>query len=223
MRVETIESNPTQSAVRLEVNSRDAPLLLPNMAHIGNLGLLEESLTALFCSQQCPGDVILKLYDLARSMRDAEVPVIGGFQSPMEKECLRLLMRGDQPIVVCPACGIQNMRIPREWCEALNKGRLLVLSPFPPTLRRPTAASAAQRNEFVADLATRVLIGHAAPPQQDGNLRPPPRRIGKPLFTLDSTANANLVDMGAEVVEAEQMLGDRCTTESLTRNHPLRS
>ena len=74
---------------------------------IGNLSILDADLTALFCSGQCPGDVILKMYGLSLAMRDAGVPVIGGFQSPMEKECLRLLLRGDQPIVVCPARGIE--------------------------------------------------------------------------------------------------------------------
>ena len=62
------------------------------------------------------------MYDLSRAMRDAGVPVIGGFQSPMEKECLRILLRGDQPVVVCPARGIENMRIPREWREAAGRG-----------------------------------------------------------------------------------------------------
>ena len=86
--------------------------LLPEVKSKGNLGLLGMPLTALFCSNRCPGDLILKTYDLARAMRDAGVPVIGGFHTPMDRECLRLLMRGTQPVVVCPARGIDNMRIP---------------------------------------------------------------------------------------------------------------
>ena len=78
-----------------------APVSLPQeTAYRGSLRLLEEPLTALFCYVRCPGDLILKTYDLARAMRDAGVPVIGGFQSPMEKECLRLLLRGRQPITL---------------------------------------------------------------------------------------------------------------------------
>ena len=71
--------------------------------------ILDADLITLLCSQGCLGDVIFKMYDFARAMRDADVPVIGGFQSPMEKECLRLLLRGDQLIVVCPARGIKNI------------------------------------------------------------------------------------------------------------------
>ena len=59
---------------------------------IGNPSILHADLTALFCSGRRPGDVILTMDDLARAMRDAGVPVIGGFLSPMEKECLRLLL-----------------------------------------------------------------------------------------------------------------------------------
>ena len=124
--------------------------VLPTIKSKGNLSLLDEPLKALFCSNRCPGDLILKTYDIVRAMRNAGVPIIGGFQTPMEKECLRLLLRGEQPVVVCPARGIDNMRIPRDWRRALENGRLLVLSPFPSTARRPTVELAAQRNEIVA-------------------------------------------------------------------------
>ena len=48
--------------------------LLPAVSSKGNLSLLDEPLTALFCSNRCPGDLILKTYDLARAMRDAASP-----------------------------------------------------------------------------------------------------------------------------------------------------
>ena len=64
---------------------------------IGNLGILENPLLAFFCSSKCPGNVILGVYDLARILRDAGIPIVSGFHSPMEKECLDLLLRGDQP------------------------------------------------------------------------------------------------------------------------------
>ena len=174
--------------------------LLPKVKSKGNLSLLDEPLTALFCSNRCPGDLILKTYDLARALRDAGVPVIGGFQTPMERECLRLLLRGSQPVVVCPARGIDNMRIPREWRPALDEDRLLVLSPFPATVRRPTAELAAQRNNLVADLAQRVFIAHAAPGSKTEAFARKLAESGKPLLTLDSPANANLVEMGAQEV-----------------------
>ena len=183
--------------------------LTPKVKSKGNLSLLDEPLSALFCSNRCPGDLILKTYDLARAMRDAGVPVIGGFQTPMEKECLRLLLRGEQPVVVCPARGIDNMRIPRDWRPALDDGRLLVLSPFPATARRPTEELAAQRNDLVADLAQRVFIAHAAPGSKTEAFARKLIESGKPLLTLDSAANRNLVEIGAEVFDPTRNLTEQ--------------
>ena len=139
-------------------------------------------------------------------MRDAGIPVIGGFQTPMEKECLRLLLRGDQPVVVCPARGIENMRIPRDWRPALDNGRLLVLSPFPAAVRRPTAEIASHRNDLVADLAQQVFIAHAAPGSRTEAFARKLSAAGKPLLTLDSRANENLMTLGAKAVAPDDPL-----------------
>ena len=219
----TARLTPAKEAQGVRVNGRATVALPPETAHLGNLRLLDEPLTALFCSNRCPGDLILKTYDIARAMRDAGVTVIGGFQTPMEKECLRLLLRGEQPVIVCPARGINNMRIPRDWRPALHDGHLLVLSPFPATVRRPTAELAAQRNDLVADLAQRVFIAHAAHGSKTEAFARQIAESGKHLLTLHSPANTNLVEMGADVVEAEQMLGDQYTTERLRRDNSLYS
>ena len=60
----------------------------------GNLEILHKPLVGFFCSVRCPGDIILKTYGLARALRKTDVTIVGGFQSPMEKECLDLLLRG---------------------------------------------------------------------------------------------------------------------------------
>jgi predicted Rossmann fold nucleotide-binding protein DprA/Smf involved in DNA uptake len=60
---------------------------------LGNLELLKLEAIALFCSVKCPGNLILKTYDLARQLRDAGTVVISGFHSPMEKECLWIFFR----------------------------------------------------------------------------------------------------------------------------------
>ena len=125
----------------------------------------------------------------------------------MERECLRLLLRGKQPVVVCPARSIDNMRIPREWRPALDDGRLLILSPFPATARRPTAELAAQRNDLVADLAHRFFIAHAAPGSKTETFARRLAASGKPLLALDSQANLNLMEMGALVVSQEESAG----------------
>ena len=89
-------------------------------------------------------------------------------------------------------------------------------SPFPATARRPMAELAAQRNDLVASLASRVFIAHAAPGSKTEAFARTLAASGKPLLTLDSPSNEKLVAMGAEMVEMEQIPKDRYTTESLT-------
>ena len=168
---------------------------------VGNAAALGNRKLGLFCSVRCPGDLILKTYDLARALRDAGIPVIGGFHSPMEKECLSLLLRGTQPLVICLARSLDGMRIPTEWRTPLARGRLLLLSPFEQGLRRPTAALARTRNEMVAALADDVFIAYAEPGGKTEAFARDVIAWGKPVLTLDSTENVRLIALGAKPVK----------------------
>jgi len=135
----------------------------PQQLHLlGNPGILAEPLTALFCSARCPGDAILRTYDQAAHWRDTSRAVVSGFHSPMEKECLRILLRGRQPIVLCPARGLPSQIAP-EIRSALGAGRLLLVTAFSPRERRITAELAEGRNLLVAALAATVWFAHVAP------------------------------------------------------------
>jgi predicted Rossmann fold nucleotide-binding protein DprA/Smf involved in DNA uptake len=129
---------------------------------VGNLELLSLPKTALFCSARCPGDAILRAYDQAAKWRDADRCVISGFHSPVEKECLRILLRNDAPVILCPARGLPQ-RLPAQQAIAVASGRLLILSCFDENERRVTAELASRRNEFVAALADEVWFAHITP------------------------------------------------------------
>ena len=148
---------------------------------------------------QCPASVILATHDLARLWATNGEAVIGGFHSPVEKECLRLLLRGTGPVVICPARGLEGMRIPAAWREPLGQGRLLLLSPFAGRCKRATADLAAQRNRFVAALADAVFVAHASPGGKTESLCREIVAWGKPLWTAPGPENANLLALGAKV------------------------
>ena len=137
----------------------DTPQRLPAP---GNPELLALPKTALFCSARCPGDAILRAYDQAAQWRDEGRCIISGFHSPVEKDCLRILLRGSQPIILCPARALPK-RVPSEWRKPLTNGRLLVLSRFRPKESRPTTELATRRNELVAAMADEVVIIHVTP------------------------------------------------------------
>lgn len=163
---------------------------------LGNLELLTPGLLALFVSVKCPGNLILQTYDLAGDLRESGITVVGGFHSPMEQECLRILLRGSQPIILCPARNI-GPRLAREFAEPLDKGRILLLSPFEEKNDRPTAEVAFQRNRFVAALADAIFIAYAEP---NGKMERLCRQVlawRKAVLTLDDQANTHLIDLGA--------------------------
>ena len=156
-----------------------------------------------FCSVKCPGNIILKTYDLARSFRDSGTPIISGFHSPIEKDVLGFLLSGSQPLVVCPARSIENMRIPKNWQEAIDNDRLLLLSFFEKKDRRVTAALSEQRNRIVALLAKDVFVAHAAPGSRSETLCRDTIEGGKTIFTINDDANGSLIAMGAELIRVE--------------------
>ena len=145
---------------------------------VGSLAALERPALGLFCSARCPGGAILRALDLAHALRDAGVPVVSGFHSPVERECLRLLLRGSQPVIVCVARDMARMRIPPEWREPLAAGRLLLLSASGSGERRATAREAERRNRFAAALAAVSLVAYAAPGARRRRWRAGSRRAG---------------------------------------------
>ena len=174
----------------------------------GNIALLtdrdtrlNEFLWALFCSSRCPAQIILKAHELAQQFRELGVPTIGGYHSPVEKECLRVLLRGSQPIILCPARSIENIRLSSAWKGALAEGRLLILSIFDSKHRRSTAALASQRNAFVATLADKICIAHASEGSKTLQFAQQISEWGKPLFTFDTPANRPLFQCGAQRIE----------------------
>jgi len=156
----------------------------PALQVIGPVALLARRKTALFCSARTPGDAILRAHDTARRLRDQGITVISGFHSPIEKECLRILLRGKQPIILCPARAIAAMRIPAECRAAFDAGRLLFLSPFIESPKRVTKDSALRRNEVVAALADDVFIAHIAAGGQTNHIAAMLERWGVPSVSL---------------------------------------
>ena len=149
---------------------RLGPDASPRLSLLGNLDLLALPKTGLFCSARCPGSRILTTYDQAARWRDDRRCIISGFHSPVEKECLRILLRGASPIIICPARAIESMRIPVECRAAFDLGRVLFLSPFTKQPTRVTKESAIRRNEVVAALSDEAYIAHIAPGGKTGEI-----------------------------------------------------
>jgi predicted Rossmann fold nucleotide-binding protein DprA/Smf involved in DNA uptake len=176
----------------------------PTLTAIGNLNLLQKpaigsavpEVIALFCSIKCPGDLILKTYDLAQALRDAKIPVISGFHTPIEQDCLKILLRGTQPIIHCPARSLHKMRLSSEQKQAMVENRLLLISPFSTSYPRATAELAEKRNEMIGAIAHSIFIAYAAPNSKTLAFAQSLVEEGKSVVTFASSSNPLLQEQG---------------------------
>jgi hypothetical protein len=175
------------------------PYGTPGMRFLGEKAVLGRPKLALFCSVKCPGKLISDAYDLCQRLREAGITVVGGFHSPMERECMRILLKSPRPVVWCLARGLVK-RSPGELKQAVAEGRLLILSPFADKVRRQTADTSAKRNRVVADLAAAAVVVHAAPGSRTEALCLELLKAGKPVYTFNHPANAGIIQAGAKTV-----------------------
>ena len=174
----------------------------PHLYIVGDAAIVDRPKIALFCSVKCPGKLILETYDLAQRFRNEGVLVISPFHSPMEQECLRILLRSPNPVIWALARGIyrQIPSKPVDCRNAVAEGRLIMVTPFPDTVRHITAETATTRNQLVAKLADAVVIAHAAPGSKMEALCRDILAADKPLYTFDHPANVFLIESGAKSV-----------------------
>lgn len=127
---------------------------------LGNKDLLDLPKTAFLSSRRIPPEQVLKCYDWATNQRDEETCVISGFHSALEKDVLRFLLKGRQPLIVVLARRLYS-HTPGEWSAPLAEGRLLIVSTSPAA--RASVATTRQRNSYILDHADHVVIGSLTP------------------------------------------------------------
>ena len=119
----------------------------------------------------------------------------------MERESLTILLRGAQPVIICPARSINNMRINKEYKKPLKDGQLLFLSPFDENQRRISAKRSHYRNLFVAAMSATIFVAHAGPASKTEAFCKEILSWQKPICTFDSGYNKNLIKMGAQPID----------------------
>lgn len=149
--------------------------------YIGNVELLKQEKTAFLCSRKIPAGIVLKCYDWAIAQRDKGNCIISGFHSKIEKDVLHYLLKGQQPIIIAMARGLKK-RIEPEFISELDKGRLLIVTPFEKEIKRITTETAMIRNQLMIDLAENVAIGFIS---KGGNLEKLLKQIKKPITPIE--------------------------------------
>ncbi len=178
------QSEPTYPAVLQHCLDDDAPNRLTLRGSLAVWSQRVPPLTALFCSGRAPAGALLALHDWARANRQAGFTIISGFHAPAEQEAMTVLLGGKVPLIHCPARSVETMRLKATWRQAIEAGRLVLLSPFGPAVRRGTVQTGHYRNRFIAALADELIIAHARPGSKTEALVTEAIGWGKPVWTL---------------------------------------
>lgn len=168
--------------------------------YVGYTGILKYQKIGVFCSIKCPGSVILRLIDEAYQWKHSEKTIISGFHSPMEKKVFDIQLEGSSYLIYCPSRDISKLRIKSNWKTALNNNRLLIISPFHTNTSHTSKELSRIRNNYVAELASTILIPYAQP---GGMLESQAKEwlsSGYRVTTYKDEYNQKLIEMGAEAV-----------------------
>jgi len=129
------------------------------LEYFGNKDILKAHKIAFLCSRNISASAVLKCYDWAIAQREAGNCVISGFHSQIEKDVLHYLLKGSQPIIVAMARGFKQKTEPELLWE-VEKGRLLIVTPFGKEVKRVTKKTAQIRNRMMLEMADTIAIGH---------------------------------------------------------------
>lgn len=132
------------------------------MEYFGNKDILKHRKTGFLSSRKCPAEVVLKSYAWAKKQRAEGNCVVCGNHSQIEKDVFEILLKGEQPLVLVLPRGLKK-RWDKSWLENVEKGRLLIVSPFGQEVTRVTRETAIKKNETIIDLSEQITVGYKSP------------------------------------------------------------
>ena len=131
---------------------------------LGDVSIIDLPKVGFLSSRKVPPAAVMKCYDWVTEMRDKGVCVMGGFQSPLERDVLTFLLQGEQPVVWVLAHKLwAEKSIPKPYREPIAAGRLLVVSPVAQTAKRVDARTAAIRNRYILEHSDKVVFAAIDP------------------------------------------------------------
>ena len=126
--------------------------------YLGNKQLLNLHKIGFIASRHASTlDVIPTLDWAVEISKSMDVAVVSGFQSPLEKDVLKFLLRGACPIIIVLARGMYR-KLPDALQTPMDQQRILVISNEPDTITRVSEITAHKRNEYVKSISDEMKI-----------------------------------------------------------------
>lgn len=163
--------------------------------------------TLLLASKKVLPSVLLPAYDWAVAARDRSTPLIGGFQTALERECFAILFRGTVPVTIVPArqfdAVTDHLRLGVPWADvraAIATGRVSIVEPPGMVGTRQGRENARRRNDRLLTLADEVALLFASPGGETERVVRAALDRGMPVRVLDVAVNARWRALGAGVL-----------------------
>ena len=137
---------------------------------LGNAALMQRPKVAFLSSRKVAPAAVMRCYDWATGMRGGgsagrlALPcVVGGFQSALERDVLKLLLPDGGPSIVMVLARGMWRSVPVEYREPINAGRMLVVSPFSQGVVRVSKETAEKRNGWILDNCDEAVFASLDP------------------------------------------------------------
>ena len=133
-----------------------------NVKHLGNLDLLRLNKTAFLSSSKKSSNSITNVEKWVNTINTNDTCIISGFQSEIEKLVLERLLKTKAKIILVMA---KRMFIscPQKYKEAVNEGRMLIITPYSNLGCVVTKSTAKKRNLYVVNHANKIVVGDITP------------------------------------------------------------
>ena len=126
--------------------------------YLGNKQLLNLHKIGFIASRHASTlDVIPTLDWAVEISKSTDVAVVSGFQSPLEKDVLKFLLRGVCPIIIVLARGMYR-KLPDALQTPMVQQRLLIISNESDNTTRVSEITAHKRNEYVISISDEMKI-----------------------------------------------------------------
>ena len=126
--------------------------------YLGNKQLLNLHKIGFIASRHASTlDVIPTLDWAVEISKSMDVAVVSGFQSPLEKDVLKFLLRGVCPIIIVLARGMYR-KLPEALQSPMDQHRILIISNEPANIIRVSEITAHKRNEYVKSISDEMKI-----------------------------------------------------------------
>ena len=121
--------------------------------YLGNKELLERRKIGFLASRRISTSSVLPALDWAVELsRRADVAVVSGFHSRLERDVLKFLLKGKCGIIIALARGMYR-KLPAAFEAAMSDNRLLIISLEKDTVTRVSEYTAHKRNRYVETIS----------------------------------------------------------------------